>query len=398
MKFPMKQPTAILLPLLLATGFSKGAGYYLPNQDAFATARGNAFGATADNPSAVFYNPAGLTQLKRPEVEVGAYAITLGNQATVGGVDYDADKQWQVAPHFFYAAPINDRLSFGFGLNSPFGLGTEWGQNTPFRTVVTEGRLMFVSMTAAVAWKIDDSLSVGLTLSGNYADLTLAQGVGFFPTDFLAFQGDGYSVGAGIGVRWQPSERHAFGFTLNSETSADLDGTLSSNVIPTGSAQIDFMTPLRAMIGYSFRPAPGWNIEANIEWLDWDSLNSWTLRGSKLPGYSRPVTFNWKSSFIYEIGASYITDDGWRFAAGYDYNSNAQPDANYTPSVADADRHWLNAGFGRDYENWSWFLAYQYGFSDRTVSGASPTPAGQTANGKYESRNSAIVLSLKHRF
>lgn len=70
---------------------------------------------------------------------MGVYSITLGNQATVGGVDYDADKQWQQAPHLFYATPVNDRLSFGFGINSPFGLGTEWGQNTPFRTVVTEG-------------------------------------------------------------------------------------------------------------------------------------------------------------------------------------------------------------------------------------------------------------------
>ena len=43
------------------------AGYYLPNQDAFATARGNAFVATADSAAAVHYNPAGMTQLDRPE-------------------------------------------------------------------------------------------------------------------------------------------------------------------------------------------------------------------------------------------------------------------------------------------------------------------------------------------
>src|ERR1017187_974409 len=41
-----------------ANGFSLGA------QDAFATARGGAFVATADNASAVYFNPAGLTQLE----------------------------------------------------------------------------------------------------------------------------------------------------------------------------------------------------------------------------------------------------------------------------------------------------------------------------------------------
>ena len=38
-------------------------GFGLPDQDAFATARGEAFVATADNPSAIYYNPAGITQL-----------------------------------------------------------------------------------------------------------------------------------------------------------------------------------------------------------------------------------------------------------------------------------------------------------------------------------------------
>ena len=40
-----------------------GLGSQIPDQDAAATARGDAFAATADNPSAIFYNPAGLTQM-----------------------------------------------------------------------------------------------------------------------------------------------------------------------------------------------------------------------------------------------------------------------------------------------------------------------------------------------
>src|SRR5213083_2807851 len=38
-------------------------GIRIADQDARATARGNAFTATADNPSAIYYNPAGITQL-----------------------------------------------------------------------------------------------------------------------------------------------------------------------------------------------------------------------------------------------------------------------------------------------------------------------------------------------
>ena len=52
-------------------------GFALPDQDAFATARGEAFVATADNPSAIYYNPAGITQLKGDNLRGGVYGIYL---------------------------------------------------------------------------------------------------------------------------------------------------------------------------------------------------------------------------------------------------------------------------------------------------------------------------------
>ena len=39
-------------------------GIRILHQDPDATARGEAFTATADKPSAIYYNPAGLTQLE----------------------------------------------------------------------------------------------------------------------------------------------------------------------------------------------------------------------------------------------------------------------------------------------------------------------------------------------
>src|SRR3954453_8358091 len=40
-----------------------GLGFRIPNLDAESTAKGNAVIATADNPSALYYNPAGITQI-----------------------------------------------------------------------------------------------------------------------------------------------------------------------------------------------------------------------------------------------------------------------------------------------------------------------------------------------
>ena len=383
--------------LAIAAGLAPGAGYYLPNQDAFATAKGNAFVATADSAAAVHYNPAGLTQLERPEAQLGFYGIVLGNEANVGGLKYETETEFQVAPHLYYAGPINEDFAWGIGINSPFGLGNDWGHATPFRTVVTEARLAYIATTGAIAYAVTDEFSVGASLSLNYLDLALEQGLGPFPA-YLRFEGDGVSVSAGLSARWQPHEQHAFGLTMSTESSTSLTGKVISNVLPSGPAKMDFMTPFRAAAGYSYRPAPGWNIEANVEWLDWDSLNNLTLFAPTVPGGAMAVPFQWESMFIYEIGFSYTTDEGYVFAAGYDYNSSAQPDTFYNPGVADADRHWLNAGFGQRTEDWDWFLTYQFGYSNRTVTGALPNFAGQAANGKYEGRHHAIVFSWQLRF
>src|SRR5512143_1077762 len=60
---------ALIPAVLTASGTRVGF------KDAFATARGNAFVATADNASAVYYNPAGLTQLKGQDVSATAYLV-----------------------------------------------------------------------------------------------------------------------------------------------------------------------------------------------------------------------------------------------------------------------------------------------------------------------------------
>src|SRR5271154_3842912 len=50
-------------------------GFGLPDQDAFATARGEAFVATADNASAIYYNPAGITQLTNSNLRGGLNSV-----------------------------------------------------------------------------------------------------------------------------------------------------------------------------------------------------------------------------------------------------------------------------------------------------------------------------------
>ena len=85
-------------------------GFRLPDQDAFATARGEAFVATADNPSAIYYNPAGITQLPDNNLRGGVYGIYLDSSYSPpeSGQTYHSSQNFAAVPQFFYTYTAKD--------------------------------------------------------------------------------------------------------------------------------------------------------------------------------------------------------------------------------------------------------------------------------------------------
>ena len=158
------------------------------------------------------------------------------------------------------------------------------------------------------------------------------------------------------------------------------------------------MTPATLAVGYSYRHNSRWNIEANIEWVQWEKLDTLTLKNSSplLPNVSIP--FNWNNSFIYGIGATYQLDSGYNISFGYSYMENSQPDKTFTPAVSDANRQWLSLGVGRKIESWSWDLSYQYAFSDRSVKNTSDLFGDPLPDGDYKSRIHSVGFSVQYDF
>lgn len=375
------------------------AGFFLPNQSTEATARGNAWVATADSAAAVHYNPAGLVQLSQRSVEAGLYTITLGNEVKIDGTKYEADDRWHPVPHIYYAQPINEDLVLGFGLNSPFGLGTDWGQSTPFRQITTNAEIMYIRASVVAGYRVNECFSVGAGVSLNFAEATLEQGL--LPYDSGAptreraeFEGDDLAESWIVSALWQPYERHSFGVVYRSKAEFGLDGKLRGTdglPLPFGSADLDIDTPASAAIGYAFKATDRLTIEANVEWIDWDSLDTLTI---ETPLGNLPTQpFHWDSTFVYEIGFSYQVNDQYEISMGYDYNEGASSDEFYNPAVADGDRHWINAGVNYTGEEMTWQFAYQYGFSDTEVTGS---VIG--TNGDYEADHHALMFSGRFDF
>ena len=113
------------------------ANLKLELQDPVAVGMGGAFVREADRASAVYYNPAGITQIDSPEVLAGLTwvqpQIHYESSAVQNGPGYSANmiEQNFVFPDVFVTAPVwKDKLFIGLGESSNFGGGQDWEANS----------------------------------------------------------------------------------------------------------------------------------------------------------------------------------------------------------------------------------------------------------------------------
>ncbi len=417
---------ALLLGLLFVAA-DKAAfanGMRLVSQDGFASARGEAFAATADNPSAIYYNPAGITQLEGTQIRSGIYALyfdptfTPPDTAGNAGKTYHIKKKTAAAPELFITHTVDDTpVTFGVGIYAPYGAGLEWPDDTGFRTVGTKSELTYLRFNPVIALKILPGLSIGGGLMADYGKINLEQGTRplFQPpnVNFFHFTGEGLSAGYNLGLLWQPREKISIGATFRSTTAFTMDGYTEFQQTPgvityqRHNAEADFKFPLTAVIGLSYRPTPKWNFEIDADYTDWSSFGTIIIyqEGTVPNGIKQnpPFTLDWRPSWIYSGGATRFFDNQWHVSVGYLFNQSSVPDANYSPLIADVDRHFVTFGVGRKGRKLDFDVTYQFGLGKaHTVAGSVPSSAaqiqGQTADGTYDFVSHAVLMTVGIRF
>jgi len=387
----------VLVLSLVSSAFASGSRVGF--KDAFATARGNAVVATADNPSALFYNPAGITQLNGTQLSANLYHLSLASDYSGAGGTASMNDDFVTVPSFYVTWKPNDApWAYGFAIYAPFGLETEWSDASPLRTFALKNELRYITYNFTGAWQVSPALSLGLSVTYNRAEADLNRRLGVFgPTDLFRFEGDGDAFGVNFSVLWKASERHQFGLSYSHRTSVNFKGTAYTvPLVPDEPASGRFEFPEVVIVGWSFRPTPQWNFEVNLDWTNWDRFDTVTVK--KASG-DQPLPFEWESGFFYEFGATRFFDNGWNVSAGYCFTSNSTPDLTYTPAVPDSDRHFFSAGVGYRGTHFSFDLALQYADGGtRRVTGSPPDLLGATADGAYDNSITAVSLSLGYRF
>lgn len=373
---------------------SLALGIRLGNQDAAAVARGNAFTATADTPGAIYYNPAGISQLEGTQLGVGAYLLSYDvDFAGISGASASSASRIWTLPHLYLTHHLHDTpLTIGLGTYSGFGLGSNWPESSPLRGFTTDTELAYTTVTPVLSWQINPHLSIAGGLTVNHADASFKRGVigGTFE-----FEGDDVAPGYHLGLLWDITEQHVIGLTYRSSVNLEMFGQAGLPGVFRGPASGDLTIPRQVVLGYSFRPTPAWNFEADIEWTQWNMFDSLTV--NTIIG---PITeqLQWKNSVVISLGATrHFANHTW-VSAGYWYAEETIPDSTFNPRVGDMNFHVFSIGGGIQInDQLSMALCYQLGYGpDRDVR-SSPV-FGISADGTYDYLSHAIALTATWRF
>jgi long-chain fatty acid transport protein len=339
----------------------------------------NAFAAQADDPSALHYNPAGMTQLQGVQNMFGALFVGgPTNFTSPTGVEVTGDRggsvAWPPPGHIYLTANLKDLgvrslgdLTVGVGLNSPFGSLSRYPVNGPFRTAVTFSTLPLLDIKPTVAYKINDQLSLGLgadiyTFSGlfgaGHVELKTANTA---MTQQFEINGSDTAAGFNVSLLYTPF-RNAdgkplanVGLVYRSRATLHLTGLFLINGAPTADTAATFVLPQvysAAVAVWPIRDAEReWKLELDVDYVGWKANQNLDVQLST--GGVIPQPQNWSNSFTVMIGTEYrwlrlarLPDWEVALRAGYANQQTQVPDFTFNPGVPSANTHIPSVGLG----------------------------------------------------
>ena len=365
------------------SSLSSGAGFLIYEHGAAAMAMGGAFVALANNPSAIFHNPAGIAFLEGTQISFGTTLITsntsleLTNLATT----VETVSQWFYPSNFYISHKMNDRVAVGFGFFNPYGLGTKWPEDYALRFISTEAEMKTFFFNPVVAVKLDENFSVSVGVTYIYGILELnrvnlinltAYGGSIYEAPIVV-KGTGDAIGLNAGALYR-GENFSLGFNWRGGFDLNLEGDLAldnSNIpapflaaVPTEADVTTTMSmPHILGFGVAFNLTESLIFTADLHYVLWSSFEELALEidyPDPVPDDTETFEQNWKDSYVLRGGFQYTVNEKFALRAGFLYDKTPQPVEAMDPLLADANRWALTGGFGYKSGNFVIDVAYQY--------------------------------------
>jgi long-chain fatty acid transport protein len=365
-------------------GQSWAGSFRIFDQSASAAGQASAFTAQADDASAVYYNPAGMTQLHG--VQISAGTTLIGGDFSfrnAGGATASGDLRGSVAlppaSNIYVTANLKDLgvgsidgLVVGIAAFNPFGTITRWPDSSPFATATTKAAFELIDIRPSVAFRPHRDLAIGIgadiyTFSGLYGEgqverqFRWAGGLGIPAGTGMELTGHDTAAGFNVSLLYSPIRNEDglplvnIGLIYRSQATLHLDGQLFANGTHIADARSTFVVPQVFTGGIALWPvrnkAREWKLELDVDYTGWRSVRNLDTTLSNGIAIAQPA--NWNSGYTIMVGTEYkwlkpepLPDWDIALRAGYWHSQKAIPDLTFNPAIPDSDQHAIATGLG----------------------------------------------------
>lgn len=461
--------TALTAAMLAAFGLPQrahAAAFQLPVTNAAGYGRAFAGGSLWQNdPSAAYNNPAAMAWLTGPVMQGTWIGIDISAQfhgSTTDAFGRDTLGDNPNAGHrlinegsAFYAMPVSDRFSIGFGIEVPYGLLTKYSPQWRGSQFGTMTSLKSVGFSFSASYKVTDTFAIGAGVIAQRTRAQLNNGLDVGSTaeialglPFPASQDEtaqinvrvhNWSEGYFLGAEFKPTDNDSFGVSYHSRVGNRLkgsyamyfpndgkpgDGSVISvrtlvQLIPLlnqvnagnpslqlpplnpdgGPASAVLNLPAFVNLDYLHKFNDRFSLGASAVWTNWSKFKDLILVSDGVQMVTLPQ--NYQNSWTLSVGGDYQLNDQWVLRGGLSWDQTPTTDATRDPRVPDNDRKIVSIGVGyKPTEHLTIDAAYSHQFlSDPRINNTAPLAlGGGNMNGSFSDAGNVASLTATYQF
>ncbi len=256
-------------------------------------------------------------------------------------------------------------VSYGLGAYTYLGLsldsGSDWGGE---RAVEQVGFSSF-NLGPAVAWSVDERLSLGAFVAAQWASpeirLAVANDAMYYgPPSGLAdgkltLSGEDWAVAGQLGLLYRPRAGMKLGLSWTAPVDYDIPLDVEARrvhpmletLLPQdGVARLDVTLPQQLLFGVAQEIGEGTLLSVGLTWQDWSVLGD---AQQKLPGAAIPIfPLGLRDTWGASVGVRHAWRDDWVLSSGISYESSPAPDAGVPVYFPVAEQWKIAAGVEKE--------------------------------------------------
>jgi long-chain fatty acid transport protein len=308
---------------------------------------------------------------------------------------------------------VNDKISIGGGIFSPFGLVTEWPSRWEGDCVSTYADLRTFFVNPVVSVQVHPRLSLAVGIDYVYSDFKIRRSIGLsqltgIPLDLslgkITLDGFDDSWGYNLGMLFHLNDTWSLGVSYRSKVNLEFDGHAHYRMVPILrplfsptdiSPRVELPPIISAQLAAQF--SGKWTLATGILWTGWSTYDELTPKFRNdllIPARMKSSPQDWEDVLAFHLGIQYQLNPAWVLRSGYIFDQSPVPERTLGPMVPDVDGHILSLGIG-----------YTSGNFTIDVAGMGLLPTNRhtrrnidDVNGKYSTSWISFLTSISYSF